>query len=160
LNQLTKASVSWGGFFSGKLSGNLRLAGSGWNHQEILDHLGGSGEATGLNLELHGIDLARGSEPESDPATRIAALSSTFQISQKEVLIKDLRMVPFVRPGPGEPKAPELIVTGAVGFDRALDLLVMEKAGGQPHHWGGTLAEPLVGETAALLHATPHPGTE
>jgi len=69
-------------------------------------------------------------------------------------------MLPFARPAPGEPKAPELMVTGAVGFDRSLDLLVMEKSGAQQHHWGGTLAEPLVGETAALLHSTPRAGTE
>ena len=46
---------------------------------------------------------------------------------------------------------PSLIVTGSVGFDRALDLSVESESSGQQYHWAGTLAEPRLTETAALL---------
>ncbi len=156
LNQLTRQSASWGGFFSGKLSGNLRLASSGRELQEILDHLGGSGEASGVNLELGGMDLTQAGG-KSEPVTRINSLSSAFQIARKQVFVTELKVVPAapvaaMRPARGEPRAP-LIVTGSVGFDRTLDLLVTEKAGRPGRHWGGTLAEPVVGDTAALLRS-------
>jgi AsmA-like protein len=151
LAQLTKESPAWSGFFSGKLGGQLRLAGAGWDLAEILDHLGGSGEVTGSNLELDGIDLARG-ESSLAPVTRINSLSAAFQIAKKEVILRDLKLVPAVRPARGETK-PVLVVTGTVGFDRTLDLMVADKVGTQQFHWSGTLAEPRVGETAASLHA-------
>ncbi len=151
LTQLTKDSASWSGFFSGKLGGQLRLAGAGWTLGEIVDHLGGSGEVSGANLEIDGIDLARG-ERTAAPVTRINSLAAAFQIAKKEVIVRDLRMVPAGQPLRGEART-VLVVSGAVGFDRTLDLVVAEKSSertvAQRYHWSGTLTEPLMSEIAA-----------
>src|SRR5262249_1897092 len=94
LSLLTKGSLAWSNFFSGKVSGTLRLAGAGGNLSEILDHLGGSGEAAGSNIELAGIDLIRNVEGKNEGSTEIAALSTKFQIAKREVRILDLEMTP------------------------------------------------------------------
>ena len=118
----------------------LRLAGEGWNPAEIRDHLGGSGEAAGVNVALQGIDLTRGlSKPNL--ATYLASFSASFQIAKKEIVLTELKMVPATpgaRPARSDPRK-ALLVSGTVGFDRALDLVVAEKAGGQRFHWGGSL---------------------
>ena len=154
VNQLTRESAAWSGIFSGKLSGVLRLAGEGWNPAEIQDHLGGSGEAAGVNLSLQGIDVTRGlSKP--DLATRIASLSAAFQIAKKEILLTELKMVPAMpgaRPARSEPRQ-TLTVSGTVGFDHSLDLVVAEKAGGPRFHWGGNLREPQISETTLSLRS-------
>ena len=152
LNQLTKPSPSWSGYFSGKLSGKLRLSGFGWDLSEILNHLGGSGEATGANLEVSGMGLVRNADGESDSTTRISSLSSAFQIAKKRVQITDMK----VFPASPRPKASALLlITGAVGFDRSLDLLVRGKTADSPYHWGGTLAEPVVGEAPTASASLP-----
>ena len=153
-SQLTRDSAAWSGIFAGKLSGVLRLAGEGWNAAEIRDHLGGSGEATGANASLFGFDLVRGlSKP--DLATRLASVSASFQIARKEIVLTDMKMVPAApgaRMARGEPRQ-SLQVTGTVGFDRALDVVVAEKAGGQRFHWGGSIQEPQVAETTVSLRS-------
>ncbi|MEE8177732.1 MAG: AsmA-like C-terminal region-containing protein, partial [Acidobacteriota bacterium] len=155
LEQLTEASAGWGGFFSGKLNGNLNLESSGENLNEILDRLEGSGEVAGSDLAVHGLDLTGAptmNDPE--PVTEIASLSASFQIGGREVLLEQLRAVTgdgTVRVRESAPELPALIVTGSVGFDRTLDLNVGRESGGHQYHWAGTLAEPRLTETAALL---------
>ena len=152
---LTKQSQAWSGRFSGRIGGNLRLGGSGWTLPEVLEHLGGSGDATGANVELSGLDLLRG---EAKPAslTRFTSLTTRFQIAKKEVSLVDLKMIPAPLPGAlrGEQRG-ALSVSGSVGFDRALDLAVTEREAAQTQHWRGTLAEPVIGNTNALLRPAP-----
>ena len=156
LDQLTEASAAWGGYFSGKLNGSLYLESSGDNLNEILDRLEGSGEATGRSLAILGLDLTGAPSPaDSNPATEFASLSASFHIGGREVLLKELRAVTASgqpRDGENPPEMPSLLVTGSVGFDRALDLSVESESSGRQYHWAGTLAEPRLTETAALLH--------
>ena len=155
LDQLTEASTAWGGYFSGKLNGSLYLESSGDNLNEILDRLEGAGEATGRNLAIHGLDLT-GAPPTANPnpATEFASLSAGFHIGGREVLLQELRAVTAsdqLRGRENPSQMLSLIVTGSVGFDRALDLSVESESSGQQYHWAGTLAEPRLTETAALL---------
>ncbi len=155
LDRLTEASAGWGGFFSGKLNGSHRLESSGGNLNEILDRLEGSGEVAGSDLVLHGLDLSGAPSPaDLNPVTGFASLSASFHIGGREVLLEELRAVTgagTVRGRESAPELPALIVTGSVGFDRTLDLNVRRESGGHQYHWAGTLAEPRLTETVALL---------
>ncbi len=150
LNQLTRVSPSWSGFFTGKISGALRISSSGWNLPAILERLDGSGQVMGTNLELDGIDLLRAGSSSPEPVTRIASIASVFRIAGRRVLFTEMKLKPEIS---GREKPGTLTLSGTVGFDRTLDLLVRESAVSQPYHWGGTLAEPFVtAPESALVH--------
>ena len=94
LERLTEASAGWGGFFFGKLNGNLNLESSGGNLNEILDRLKGSGEVAGSGLAVHGLDLTGAPSMNGpEPVTEFASLAASFQIVGREVLLEELRAV-------------------------------------------------------------------
>ncbi|MBI3894595.1 MAG: AsmA family protein [Acidobacteria bacterium] len=153
LNQLTQFFPPWNGLLSGNVDGVLRLASSGWNWEEILKHLGGSGEIKGENLTLHGIALAE--TPRFDPgaSTPLASLTATYQLSQQAAFLTPLEIIPISQPASqGEiKKQSSWIINGSIGFDNRLNLLVMKRDSGSRYHWAGTLAKPTISETVSQL---------
>ena len=154
LNQLTQLSPSWHGLLSGKVDGVLRLASSGWNWNEILEHLGGSGEVKGRNLTLRGLELTATPKPDPGAHTSIASLTATYQLSKREVLLSRVELVPLAQPTLRGERAKERaswVMSGTIGFDHRLNLLLMERDGDLQYHWAGTLAEPKIAETVSQL---------
>lgn len=143
LHQLATHTRFRNDLFSGKLSGAVRLAGSGRDRNEILEKLGGAGTVTGHNLGLSGLNRIAQSSREGYSLNRIASLSAAFQIAKKEVLLTDLRMIPHeAATGEETPEeAPSWKLTGTVGFNGRLNMRVKEPVGAE-YHWTGTLAEP------------------
>ncbi|MBI4465108.1 MAG: hypothetical protein HY647_10425 [Acidobacteria bacterium] len=154
LEQLTPLFPAWNGLLSGQVDGVFRLASSGWNWEEIQKHLGGSGEIKGRNLTLHGLALTEA--PVFDPGahTPIESLAASFQLSKQEVLLTRLEMVPIAPPALRGERAKDRtswVLSGTIGFDNRMNLLVMERDGDLQYHWAGTLAKPTLSETVSQL---------
>lgn len=148
LGLVTQETERWAGYFAGTVSGTLRLASSGWNRGEILERLRGSGEASGANLELTGIELLTANDEHQ---IHVSSAASSFQIANNQVLITSLTLVPSGT-GPHVARGDNpVLITGSVGFDRTLDLKVVDRPGSSGRHWGGTLSDPVSADAAASL---------
>ncbi|OFW16099.1 MAG: hypothetical protein A3H27_03955 [Acidobacteria bacterium RIFCSPLOWO2_02_FULL_59_13] len=148
LAKLTKPIFPQEARISGKLRGNLRLTSQGSSRQEIAERWSGSGQASGRNITLHGWNLA--ALPQADaatsPSTQIRIFSANFQVAKREILLQELRLIPAANPSvasANQGEAPSYTITGSIGFDQKLDLLVQQKPDGPQYHWAGTLTEPL-----------------
>jgi len=159
LEMLTEAAPAWSDFFSGRLSGELRLSGRGNRWDQIVTQLSGSGQASGREIALRGLDLTGASEETSGVETRFASFSTVFQIANDHVRISELKAAPEQSPGVHGAAAFRPVswwISGTVGFDRGLDLLVQQEPEGREWRWAGTLSEPRVirSSTAAIPSQT------
>ncbi|MBI4443340.1 MAG: AsmA family protein [Acidobacteria bacterium] len=127
---------------SGKLSGGLRLASQGSTRQEIAEHWSGSGQASGRNITLHGWNLAAAVQADAatSPSTRLRSFSAHFQVAKREILLQELRLIPAAHPSDA---SASYTITGSIGFDQKVELLVQQTPDGPQSHWAGTLTEPL-----------------
>jgi hypothetical protein len=156
LETLTEGAPAWRDFFSGRLSGELRLSGRGNRWDEIVRQLSGSGQASGREIALRGLDLTGASEETSGVETRFASFSTEFQIAKDHVRINELKAAPEQSSdaaGAGAFRPVSWRISGTVGFDRGLDLLVQQEPEGGAWRWAGTLSEPRV--TQSSTPATP-----
>jgi hypothetical protein len=88
--------------------------------------------------------------------TRFASFSTEFQIAKDHVRINELKAAPEQAPGEHGAAAFRPVswrISGTVGFDRGLDLLVQQEPEGGAWRWAGTLSEPRV--TQSSTPATP-----
>ncbi|HWP84707.1 MAG TPA: AsmA family protein [Terriglobia bacterium] len=151
LSWLLAESERWRGAVSGTLQGRVQLSGSGATVAEMLAHLRGSGEVSGSRIVLRDSAVAQALGLGGAAEVRLASLAGSFRISDRRIHIADLRMVAAGRRR--RLPARSWTVSGEVGFDQRLDLLVEPDSGGDKSRWAGTLAAPrrvdALGDTAS-----------
>jgi hypothetical protein len=138
LKTLLGTEAPWN-IFSGKVSGTLRLAGAGPTWSEVLQQLGGSGEIATQWLAVQGFDPLTFGQERPGPEARVFSGSALFQVSRGQIHISEM----VLTPSPAQQQTPSFSVTGIVGFDHRLDLLVRSEASDEnQERWTGTLEAP------------------
>jgi hypothetical protein len=165
LAMLLRGNTSWENLFGGRLNGDLRVQTSGSDWGEMVERLNGSGRLSGEELTLHGVDFARASSApelpvsngaasaEENPDTVFHSVEASIEISGGQLRLESVNWLADAPPRGRRTRSPGFSLSGTVGFDRKLDLIVRREPDSYPVHWGGNLDSPVV--TPSVSAETP-----